>query len=232
MSTSPDDDLDRQLDRLAPLTEEVRRRLYRFVVAQHRGVSRDEAAAGAGVARHTAKFHLDKLVEDGWLEVEFRRLGERTGPGAGRPSKLYRPTHREAVVHIPQRRYDLAAELLAEAVVRSQESGHEIEAVVSEVARAKGRTVALARREATGRIADPPRALTATLDGLGYEPELMAGSVLLHNCPFHTLARTFPGLVCGLNLEFLSGLLQGDGRASPRLDPADGRCCVVVDLAD
>src|SRR5437763_14146356 len=83
-------DLDSRLDRLAGLGEPVRRALYRFVVAQGAPVSREQAAAGLDVAHHVAKFNLDRLVEDGLLEAEYRRPEGRRGPGAGRPATLYR----------------------------------------------------------------------------------------------------------------------------------------------
>ncbi|WP_433508456.1 hypothetical protein ACQP04_28940 [Pseudonocardia halophobica] len=50
-------------------------------------MSRDQAAVGTELPRHTAKFHLDKLVEEGLLDTELRRLTGRRGPGAGRPTK-------------------------------------------------------------------------------------------------------------------------------------------------
>ena len=61
----------------------MRRELYRYVVAQPSPVSREQAAAGAGVARHVAKFHLDKLAEDGLLvtEYECRRAEAARRPG-------------------------------------------------------------------------------------------------------------------------------------------------------
>ena len=88
------DDFAEQVAGVAALAEPVRRDLYRFVVAQAGPVSRDQAGEGVGVPRHTAKFHLDKLVEEGLLDTEFRRLGDRQGPGAGRPTKLYRRSRR------------------------------------------------------------------------------------------------------------------------------------------
>jgi predicted ArsR family transcriptional regulator len=78
-------------------------------------VSRDEAAAGVGVPRHRAKFHLDKLVGDGLLEAEYRRRSGRRGPGAGRPAKLYRASG-ELAVMLPGRRYELAGQLMARAI--------------------------------------------------------------------------------------------------------------------
>ena len=96
----------------------MRRALYRWVVTQAEPVSRDQAAAGAGVPRHTAKFHLDRLVADGLLEAEFRRLTGRRGPGAGRPAKLYRRSARQVSVTLPPRQYELAAQIMAAALDR------------------------------------------------------------------------------------------------------------------
>ena len=100
-------DLADQATGIAALAEPVRRELYEYVVAQQDAVGREEAAAGVGVAVHTAKFHLERLVQDGLLDVEFRRLTGRSGPGAGRPAKLYRRSDTEWSVSLPARRYDL-----------------------------------------------------------------------------------------------------------------------------
>ena len=90
-----DDDFTAQVSGVGALADPARRALYRFVVGQPEPVSRDQAAAGADVARHTAKFHLDRLVDDGLLDIEFRRLSGRRGPGrAGRPSSTGEPTGR------------------------------------------------------------------------------------------------------------------------------------------
>ena len=86
--TAPD--LAERLADMGPLADPLRRSLYLFVAAQGHEVSRDEAAAGTGISRSVAAFHLDKLVDGGLLEASFRRLGGRTGSGAGRSSKLYR----------------------------------------------------------------------------------------------------------------------------------------------
>ena len=88
MTTREGADPDTQLTRLAALGEPIRRLLYRFVANQPDPVSRDQAAEGIGVARHVAKFHLDKLAEDGLLDTDYRRPAGRSGPGAGRPTKL------------------------------------------------------------------------------------------------------------------------------------------------
>src|SRR5689334_24553112 len=108
---------------ISALNEPVRRDLYLFVSRQERPVGRDQAADGVGLPRHTAKFHLDKLVEEGLLDTEFRRLSGRRGPGAGRPTKLYRRSVREVAVTLPQRHYDLAGQILAGAVEAAARDG-------------------------------------------------------------------------------------------------------------
>src|SRR5215212_12188907 len=110
------DDPDDVLTAVAALGDPLRRRLYRFVGAQDHPVSRDEVAEGGGVSRSAAAFHLDRLVDEGLLETEYRRLSGRRGPGAGRPAKLYRRAARQFDVTLPERHYDLPGRILAGAV--------------------------------------------------------------------------------------------------------------------
>src|SRR5918996_5681997 len=105
----------RRVSMLGALADPVRRALYRFVAEQPGAVSREQAADGVAVPHHKAKFHLDRLVDEGLLVTEFRRLTGRTGPGAGRPAKLYRRALREIGVSLPARRYDFAGDVLADA---------------------------------------------------------------------------------------------------------------------
>ena len=51
---------------------------------------------------------------------------------------------------------------------------------------------------------------------------------MLTNCPFDALAREHTALVCGLNEEFVGGLIEGLGCTGwqPCLEPAPGTCCV------
>src|SRR5947209_1403345 len=92
------------------------RSLFDLVSRSATALGRDAAAAALGIPRATAAFHLDRLVEAGLLTTEFRRLSGRTGPGAGRPAKLYRRAELEVSVSLPERRYDLAGELLSTAI--------------------------------------------------------------------------------------------------------------------
>lgn len=129
---------DQVLAAIAALGDPLRRRLYRYVGDQDHAVSRDEVAAGAGVSRSAAAFHLDRLVEEGLLEAEFKRLTGRQGPGAGRPAKLYRRAAREIAVSLPARRYELAAGLLAGAVAEAAANGEAVESVLDRRTREEG----------------------------------------------------------------------------------------------
>lgn len=106
-------DLGAQAAGIGALADDTRRALYEYVVAQPDPVGREQASSALGIAQHNVSFHLDRLVSEGLLDVEFRRLTGRSGPGAGRPSKLYRRAPREFGVSLPPRRYDLVGDILA-----------------------------------------------------------------------------------------------------------------------
>ena len=135
------DEFARQVAGVAALAEPVRRDLYRFVVAAGAPVTRDQAAEAVGVARHTVKFHLDRLVEVGLLDVDFKRVSGREGPGAGRPTKRYRRSPREVAVSLPERHYDLAGLLMARAIEESTPHGGDVVASLHRAAADHGEAV-------------------------------------------------------------------------------------------
>jgi predicted ArsR family transcriptional regulator len=202
------------------LDEPVRRALFELVSRSDAPVSRDEAAQALGLTRRTAAFHLDRLAEQGLVTVQFRRLTGRTGPGSGRPSKLYGRGAGEIAVTVPERRYDLAGELLAAAVEAAADTGEPAREALMRLAGAAGRAIGAAA--ATFQTA---------LQDNGYEPVPDGqGGILLANCPFHRLARRHTELICHLNLELLRGAAEtaGNQQHTVVLDPATGRCCVRV----
>ena len=176
---------------------------------------------------HTAKFHLDRLVDDGLLDVEFRRLSGKTGPGAGRPAKLYRRSRRQIALSLPQRSYDLLSTILARGVEEAVAEGTSVGDVTARVAREEGQQLgaAAAREVPEG---DELRRLAWSLQPHGYEPRIEDGRMVLENCPFDKVARDHTDLVCGLNLEFVGGVADGLGCAglAVSLEPSPGRCCV------
>jgi predicted ArsR family transcriptional regulator len=217
------------IDNLAALADPVRRRLYLHVAAQADAVSREEAARAVGIGRPLAAHHLDRLVEAGLLTAEYRRTSGRSGPGAGRPAKLYRRTvDREFHATLPQRRYEVAAELMATALERPS-NGLE---TLDDVAHRYGTTLGNeARRRAGSRAGKARRreAVLSVLTDAGYLPALRDGEVRLLNCPFHDLAQRHRSVTCEMNLAMLRGVLDGAGlpEDEARLDPQPGTCCVA-----
>src|SRR6185312_10204161 len=208
------DNIDEDIAGVASLAEPQRRALYRFVVSRGDAVSKDEAATALGVARTVAAFHLDRLVADGLLTTEFRRLTGRQGPGAGRPAKLYRRAEREVSVSLPARQYDLAAGLLAAAVKQATETGTPVAETLTRVATERGRELGERAVEHAGKR--PSRralvnAAMSVLDEQGYEPRAAGDEVVLGNCPFHALVDEQRDLVCGMNLDLLRGMAAAVG---------------------
>ena len=224
-------DLDARIAGVSSLAEPQRRALYRFVVSHGDAVSKDEAAEAMGVARSVAGFHLDRLVADGLLTTEYRRLTGRQGPGAGRPAKLYRRAAGELSVSLPSRHYDVAAALLAAAITDAIHNSRPVGAALREVATSRGRKVGGLARRAAGAQPSRRALLDAALGALednGYEPRSHDGEVVLANCPFHALVEEQRELVCGMNLDLLSGMTDalGDDVLTARLEPSDDTCCV------
>jgi predicted ArsR family transcriptional regulator len=224
------------IDAVALLGEPARRALYEWVVGAGRAVSRDEAAAGTGLARALTAFHLDRLVRAELLVAEYRRLSGKTGPGAGRPAKLYRRGPREVSVSLPDRRYETAARVFAEALEAL--GGGRTPEPLAEAARSLGRDIGASARARAGRRPGLRRRRAALVEALGdrgYEPrETEAGQIRLGNCPFDALVEDHRDLVCGMNVSLARGLLEGLGeeRLTARLDPQPGLCCVAIGPGD
>jgi predicted ArsR family transcriptional regulator len=219
-----------QISAVAALNEPVRRALYTYVLQTPEAVGRDEAAQAVGITRELAAFHLDKLLEEGLLDVEYRRLSGRSGPGAGRPAKLYRPSARQVQVTLPERHYDLAADLLAQAI---EEPGGDPARAVGQVAHRFGETLGAQARQNLGRRPSVSRLLDSVCEVLrehGFEPTRTDGVIRLRNCPFDAIAKLHTELVCGMNLSLAKGLLAGleAEDVDVLLDPQPGTCCVAL----
>jgi predicted ArsR family transcriptional regulator len=142
-------------------------------------VSRDQVAAEIGIGRTLAAYRLDRLAAEGLLTVAFER---RSGPGAGRPSKVYARAEREIAVSVPPRKYHLAARLLADAAADGTD-GHNRRALTAAAERL-GREIA---------AAGPAAELAPLLQERGYEPvHDRNGVVRLRNCPLHAVAQRHP----------------------------------------
>jgi predicted ArsR family transcriptional regulator len=218
---------DERIAAMASLDQPLRRQLCEVMVDRGTWITRDDAAAALGVARSVAAFHLDKLEAAGVAEVSFKRTSGRAGPGAGRPSKRYRLLAEEIGASMPDRHYDLAGRLLADAVAESSATGAPVDECLARCAASAGRSFAAAE-PGGGPSDESGPGLFDLLARVGYEPRIGApGEVVLANCPFHRLAERHRGLVCGMNLDFVAGLVSGIGsELVAHLAPEPGACCV------
>jgi predicted ArsR family transcriptional regulator len=225
------DGLEARLAQLSAFGEARRRMLFAVVAGERRAISRDEAAAAVGISRPLAAYHLDRLVDDGLLEVRFERRTGRHGPGAGRPAKLYQRCTEAVEFSIPSRDYGFVADLLAKAVERDAEGT--AQSALGEVATEAGATAVtrMSTKESANRT-DGFADLRRTLGERGYEPyDDDDDDLRLANCPYHRLAEHHRELVCTANLAFISGMAEHLGLGQElriRLDPKPGECCVSI----
>jgi predicted ArsR family transcriptional regulator len=226
------ENLETQIEAISLLAEPVRRSLYLFAASRPEGVGRDEAASAVGISRALAAFHLDKLTEAQLLVATYRRRGGRSGPGAGRPSKIYHRSSRQLMLSVPQRNYELAAHLFARALAAGAaegSSGH-LSAASFELGTKLG---ADARNQARGRPgrAQLLKAVQELLDRQGFEcfrDEM--GAIRVRNCPFSSLVDESESLTCGMTLSLVQGMVAGleiqDSEVEP--DRLPDTCCVVI----
>lgn len=227
---------DAAVQAVAVLEEPTRRRLYEYVVGRSSPVSRDDAASALGIPRTTAAFHLDKLTEEGLLDTCYERRTGRTGPGAGRPAKLYHRSDREIEISLPERQYAVAGHLLATAIQDAETTNLTPREAVNhrahEYGEALGRT-ARDRGAGDGEIGEGASGgedlLVRVLEAHGFEPRPEDDGIALANCPFRRLAKDHPQLVCGMNLHLVAGLLTSlDAPLKAELAPTPGHCCVRI----
>jgi predicted ArsR family transcriptional regulator len=216
------------------LSEPRRREAYDFVAANDAPVTRDAVSTGLSMTRSLAAFHLDKLADAGLLSTSFSRPADRvSGPGAGRPSKLYAVSDLEVDVSIPPRRYDIAGRIMARAIAGFNGRSDGAAAAAQRIAREEGLGVGQ-QYTATGRKSRK-KLLSTVKDALtvcGYEPRVNGATVLLSNCPYHALVDVAPKFVCELNESFVGGVLTGLGGddvvEAELCGPMDGNCCVRI----
>ena len=219
MSETPHCGLDenQRLQAVAALGDPVRKQLFELVRNSATAMSRDDCAAALSLPKSTIRAHLDRLVDEHLLLVEFRKVGQKTGPGSGRPTKFYAAARSEVSASVPPRHYDLAASLLAGAVQRSIDTGVDIQQSLVDVAYKEGLRMGAEAGNIHQLLADT-----------GYSPEPDgAGGTIMANCPFHRLSTDHTGVVCSLNGALLGGALEGcaDVRHSLEPDAEISHCC-------
>jgi len=203
---------------VAALRDPTRRALFDVVSCSDEPVSIDDVVRATGTPKSTAALHLDRLVQAGVLDVAFERRSGKTGPGAGRPAKVYRRAVAEVSASIPARDYELMGEVLAGALETAESTGTAVGDAVRMVAAERGR--ALIRQEGD---------LDCALAAVGYGASRGDDDVVtMTNCPFHRLAHAHADLICRANLALLGAMAADDVSCEAVLSPAPGRCCVLL----
>ncbi len=219
---------------LNALGDETRWRIYEQIRRAGRPLSRQEVGERVGIPVRLAAFHLERLLDVGMLTAHYARPPGRSGPGAGRTAKYYAPAELELDLSIPQRRYEFLGALLVDALQAASRGEPAYEAA-SSIASTQGREIgegARPRRSHRRTEGQRRRTLTNLLDDLAYEPyPTPEGGIAFHNCPFHSLARRAPEVVCFINHAFLDGILDGLGEEGLEALLAcrqPGDCCVLL----
>lgn len=201
---------EQEIERLAvALGDPTRRRVFFVVREAGEPRTKDDVADAVGIDRRLAGFHLDKLVEQGFLDAEYRRR-EKGGPGAGRPPKLYMLAESERAVALPERHYEVLAELLLRAL---SEPGASPQEQLERVGFEFGQSLATEQLAAgaspftpTQAIAEVVRVLTRF--GFAATSEDAGTTIKACACPFEEMAFHDPERVCGLDRSIWKGVLS------------------------
>jgi predicted ArsR family transcriptional regulator len=104
------------MDALEAIGDPGLRETLVLVRGERRAVSIDEVAAAHCIHRSVARRRLEQLAASGLLVAGFERRTGRSGPGAGRPAKVYSPAPETSGVEFPERRYPELVGLLLDTV--------------------------------------------------------------------------------------------------------------------
>ncbi|WP_147064426.1 helix-turn-helix transcriptional regulator [Terrabacter aerolatus] len=194
------------------------------------GLGASETADALGLHVTTARFHLERMVAAGVVTTTLRR------GSVGRPRKLYLAAEDAAPLATPEA---LAAftELLTSAWSAASDGSP------TDPEHAGRRWV----EEHSDAVVPPPAASAGSwlgkvgaavdlLEEWGYQPELRTGAggrtveLTLSACPFLTMARAHPDVVCGIHRGLILGTMAavGEPGSEVELEPfVTERSCVA-----
>lgn len=161
-----------------------------FARRERHAVTIDETAAALSIHRNVARRRLERLADAGLLVTEFERRTGRSGPGAGRPAKVYSPAPETRGIEFPDRRYAELVALLLDDVptARREDIGARFGALL---AAAAGIQPGSDRRAAL-------EGLCEGLGSLGFQARLESvgpdrAEIVTPTCPLRPLVVTDPG---------------------------------------
>lgn len=207
-----------------------------YVRGSRRGVTADDAATELGVHRSVARSRLERLAEAGLVRTSFERRSGRTGPGAGRPAKLYSAAPEDEPLELPARRFPALVARLLDAIPtegREQALRCAGEDFGRELARA-------ARLRPKARPEDALEALCRAVRSLGFHAALdrIEGDTAVIStltCPLRPLVAQRPeaalidrGMWSGLVERGMRGVLAEAVDCETHSCLESGESCVVV----
>jgi predicted ArsR family transcriptional regulator len=229
-STVAPDRLSVPLDRLAAAGDLQLRSLLLYARGRQDPFTAAEAAAALGVHRNVARSRLDRLVEAGFLAVALERRGHRRGPGAGRPSKVYRVAPEIEGVEFPDRRLGDLIGLLVEKVPARGRSK-----ALREVGEDFGRELAALGGLAPARsVRRGLEQVCSALGSLGFQVSLVSlhgdrAELESPTCPLRPLVVARPGTL-GIDHGMWAGLVERgvSGLVADRIQ-CETPCCLSSD---
>jgi predicted ArsR family transcriptional regulator len=196
------------IENLDALGDHTLRETALFVRSQELPVTADDVARAFGVSRTAARWRLERLAAGGLVTVGFERRSGRSGPGAGRPAKIYGPAAEADAIEFPPRRYEaLAALLLAALPARDRPEQ------LARVGLEYGRQLAAAAGLTTARTrAAALRAVSEALGRLGFHAALESVSdeqavFVSATCPLRPLVASEPD-ACAIDEGMWRGLIE------------------------
>jgi predicted ArsR family transcriptional regulator len=203
-------EFDRQVgDLAATLGDATRRGIYIMTREAAGPVTATQVAEAFDIHANVARHHLDRLVDDGYLGVSRSRRSGKSGPGAGRPAKLYEVTTKEVALQFPARRYDLLSELLVRVVQRLEpdDAGAVAEAVGREYGKQLAAEIGLPDEQG---FETAVQAVARAMMGVGFDTAVDpdGGTLVTRFCPFGDTAANHPEVVCRIDQGIVRGLME------------------------
>src|SRR5690348_13999722 len=202
--------------------------LRRALVAARRAsgpVTADDVGAELGVHRNVARARLDRLAEAGLLTVTRERRTGRTGPGAGRPAKVYAVAPELEQLEFPSRGYaSLVALLLDELPADARPEA------LRRVGERFGRHLAARSGVRASRDAgEGLQRVCETVAELGFQAAVEeagadGGTIATPTCPLRPIVMTHPGAAAvdeGMWAGLVEASVAGIGAAEVECETQD-----------
>ncbi len=224
------------MDALSAVAQPRLRETLLYVRSQSCAVTADDVADRFHIHRNVARGRLERLSDAGLLTFKFQRRTGRTGPGAGRPAKLYGVPPELTLLEFPSRHYEqLLGHLLD--IVPEHDRDDSLERSGIEF----GRELAAASKLPGGHgLGWAAERACAVLGELGFQASVAETSerrvvIETPTCPLRPLVASDPravaidrGLWIGLTRSFLLPATPGCVACETALCLDDHASCRVV----